>query len=395
MNSKNLVIAFGGMSPEHEVSVLTALQAVAALKKTDYSLIPLYITKSGRWLTGSSLLDLEKFRDLKKLEKECKACTFSQNEFGQPELREMTSNWLLKGRAHTVYALLAAFHGSDGENGAFQGICESFNIPYTGSGVLASAIGMDKVRAKDLCRSHNLPVVEGIDFHEPEWVENNNNILNRAEALNYPLVIKPVHLGSSIGVEVVQDRDGLIKAVETAFRYDAHILIEKAVKPLTEINCSVMGTPDDNRASVCERPVGEKELLSFRDKYMREGGGAKGMFSADRVIPADIDEKLSHSIRESSRQIFRLFGCSGLARLDFLVNSDTGNFYFNEINTIPGSFSFYLWKESGITYPQLLQRLIEIALERNRQKNGRIQSYETNLLNEKAVKGIKGLKSNK
>jgi D-alanine-D-alanine ligase len=395
MNSKNLVIAFGGMSPEHEVSVLTALQAAAALKDSSYSLIPLYITKSGRWLTGKSLLELESFKDLKKIESECIACTFSQNDLGQPVLKELAGSWFSKGISHPVYALLAAFHGSDGENGAFQGICETFNIPYTGSGVLASAIGMDKVRAKDLCRSHNLPVVDGIDFHEPEWVKNSDEIIKRAEALHYPLVIKPVHLGSSIGVEVVWDRDALIQAVETAFRYDAHILIEKAIKPLTEVNCSVMGTPDDNLASVCERPVGEEELLSFRDKYMRETGGAKGMASADRVIPADIDEGLNRSIQETSRSIFRIFGCSGLARLDFLVNSESGEFYFNEINTIPGSFSFYLWKESGFAYPELLEKLIGIALERNRAKNGRIQSYETNLLSEKAVKGIKGMKSNK
>ena len=237
--------------------------------------------------------------------------------------------------------------------------------------------------------------MDGIGFLESEWVDNRDSLIKQAESFEYPLVVKPVHLGSSIGVEIVASREDLIRSVETAFRYDAQLLIEKAVKPLTEINCSVLGSPEENRASVCERPVGKEELLSFRDKYMREEAGTKGMASADRVIPADIDDELTRSIQETSKTIFSLLGCSGLARLDFLVNSDTGHYYFNEINTIPGSFSFYLWKESGVEYPELLEELIKLALERNRKKNGRIQSYVTNLLSEKAVKGIKGLKTNK
>jgi D-alanine-D-alanine ligase len=394
MPEKNLVIAFGGISPEHEVSVLTALQAVSALKEdSDFNLIPLYITKSGKWLTGADLLDLENFKDLKALTSDATPCTFSHNELGQPVLLELSKGWFSKAATYPVYALLNAFHGSDGENGSFQGICETYNIACTGSGVLASALGMDKVKAKELCKSRNIPVVDGIDFHESEWVSSRDQFIREAESFGYPLVVKPVHLGSSIGVEVVKNRENLIRSVETAFRFDAHLLIEKAVAPLTEINCSVLGTPDKNKASVCERPVGKEELLSFKDKYMNESSGAKGMASADRVIPADIENSLTRSIQETSRDIFRLFGCSGLARLDFLVNSDTGDYFFNEINTIPGSFSFYLWKESGLNYPELLNELISIALERNRQKNGRIRSYETNLLSEKAVKGIKGLKT--
>lgn len=395
MSQKNLIVAFGGVSPEHEVSVLTALQAVAALEDSNYTLIPLYITKSGNWLTGEGLLKLENFENLKTVTGEAIPCTFSHNDVGQPVLLELRQGWFSKGTAHPIHALLTAFHGSDGENGSFQGICESYNIPYTGSGVLASALGMDKLRAKEICKSHDLPVVDGIGFHESEWVDDRDSLLQQAESFGYPLVVKPVHLGSSIGVEIVEGRENLIRSVETAFRYDARLLIEKAVKPLTEINCSVLGSPENNRASVCERPIGKEELLSFRDKYMRDESGSKGMASAERVIPADIDDDLTNSIQETSRTIFRLLGCSGLARLDFLVNSDTGEYFFNEINTIPGSFSFYLWKESGVEYPQLLEELIELALERNRQKNGRIQSYETNLLSEKAVKGIKGLKTTK
>ena len=392
--TKNLVIAFGGVSPEHEVSVLTAMQAIAALNDSEFNLVPLYISKSGRWYSGNTLLELENFKDLKDLEANAIPCHFTLNELGQAVLSEEKTGIFSKKRDILIYSVLTAFHGASGENGSFQGICETYNIPYTGSGVMGSSVGMDKVTAKKLCEADRIAVVEGIDFYEDEWVENEDHYINVAENIGYPLIVKPVHLGSSIGVAQAKNRDELKTAIETAFRYDAHLLVEKAVSPLLEINCSVLGTPESNRASVCERPLGKEELLSFSDKYLRDDA-AKGMASADRVIPADIKPELAKSIQETSRTIFRLFNCSGLARFDFLVNRDTERFYFNEINTIPGSFSFYLWKESGLSFPELLRKLIEISLKQHKQKNGRILSYETNLLSKKAVSGIKGLKGTK
>lgn len=392
---KNILVAFGGASPEHEVSVITAHQAIAALNNDDqFHVKPLYITKSGRWLTGDYLLELKHFTDLKKVEAHSNPCAFSQNEFGATVLKESRKSWFSGRDEMVIDTVLVAFHGSKGENGSFQGICEMYNLPYTGSGVMGSAIGMDKVAAKSICRDSGVPVVDGVDFFESGWVENRSDIIDNIEALNYPVIIKPVHLGSSIGVEIVKDREALIRAVETAFKYDHHILVEKVVKPLMEINCSVLGSAHQNRASVCERPVGKEEILSFKDKYMSERA-AKGMASADRIIPADISESLSEDIRNCSQKIFSLLSCSGVARLDFLVDSDTRQFYFNEINTIPGSFSFYLWKESGISFPALLKEMIVIAQSEQRHKGRQIQSYETNLLNSKAVKGIKGLKGTK
>jgi D-alanine-D-alanine ligase len=391
---KTVIVAFGGSSPEHEVSVLTAIQAISALSDSPYTLKPLYISKSGRWFTGDPLKELENYEDLDKLTGRLTPCKFTHNDLGQPILEEGRSGIFSKPKQTVIYAVLTAFHGSEGENGSFQGVCEMYNIPYTGSGVLASAAGMNKVTAKALCRTAGIPVVEGIDFIESHWIESQDQILGQIESIGYPVVVKPVHLGSSIGVKVVSDPETLIEAIETAFRYDEHLLVEKAVSPLTEINCSVIGTAERCETSVCERPLGTEELLSFQDKYMREEGG-KGMASADRIIPADISESLTQKIRNASVDIFKTLNCSGLARLDFLVESDTETFYFNEINTIPGSFSFYLWKESDITFTDLLSRLIDIAVTQHQKKNGRIQSYETNLLSQKAVKGMKGLKGNK
>jgi len=392
---KTILVAFGGASPEHEVSVITAHQAIAALKNDDlFHIKPLYITKSGRWLTGDYLLELNHFTDLTKIETNTNPCSFSQNKFGGTVLVENSKNWFAGSNETVIDTVFIAFHGSKGENGAFQGICEMYNLPYTGSGVMASSIGMDKVAAKTLCRSHGIPVVEGVDFYESEWVEGESIIVNQIENLGYPVIIKPVHLGSSIGVEIVKNRESLIAGVESAFKYDRHILVEKVVKPLMEINCSVLGSSRQTKVSVCERPIGKEEILSYQDKYMAEKG-SKGMASADRIIPADISKSLSEDIQSCSQKIFSLLSCSGVARLDFLVDSDSGQFYFNEINTIPGSFSFYLWKESGITFPDLMKEMIELAESEYRQKGRQIQSYETNLLNTKAVRGIKGLKGTK
>lgn len=393
MSSRNLVVAFGGISPEHEVSVLSAMQVIASLKDTDFNLIPLYVTKSGRWLTGEPLLEMENYQDLDSLKERATRCTFSHDDLGKPILLETeTKGFFSSVNSYPIHAVIPAFHGSEGENGAFQGTCEMYNIPYAGSGVFASSLGMDKVKAKEICRTHDIPVVDGFDFFESEWEDDQQSVLSFAQKLGYPVILKPVTLGSSIGVARADDETELIQAVETAFRYDENLMIEKAVSPLKEINCSVLGTSTDLQTSVCERPLGQDETLSFEDKYQSDDGSQKGMASADREIPADISDELTEKIQSLSAQIFKLFRASGVARLDFLINAETDELFFNEINTIPGSFSFYLWEESGMNMRELMLKLVEIATERHQKKAGRIRSYDTNLLNEKAVTGIKGLK---
>lgn len=392
--SQRLLVAFGGASPEHEVSVLTAIQAMEALKETNYRCIPLYVSKHGQWFTGDHLKDLEQYKDLKKLESESQSCTFSFDEYGNTVLLQTSFGLFKKPKSERIDCVLMAFHGADGENGSFQGACEVFNLPYTGSPVAGSSVGMDKRMAKDICRSHDIPVVDDVWFSEKDWVDSQESLVQKAEKLGYPLFVKPVHLGSSIGVKKVSDRSELIPAIEFGFRYDNILIVEKGVHPLTEINCSVLGDYDELQASVCEQPLGKEELLSFEDKYMSEGGG-KGMASASRKIPAPISDELTKNIQQASLKIFKVLQAQGVARLDFLVNSETNTFYFNEINTIPGSFSFYLWDKTDLPFPKLLIRLIEIAMTSHRSKTGRVRSHETNLLSEKAAKGIKGLKGSK
>jgi D-alanine-D-alanine ligase len=298
-----------------------------------------------------------------------------------------------KPKEWPIYMIVLAFHGGDGENGAFQGLCDVFNIPYTGSGVLGSAIGMDKVTAKRLVRQAGLPVVDWIDFTEQRWIREKELIHGEATGIGYPLFVKPVHLGSSIGITMVEDADKFEAAVEKALRYDSHVFAEKAVRPLQEINCSVIGNSDAAQASVCEQPQGKGESLTFHDKYLSDSSSSKGMASASRIIPAPISDDLTSKIQSMAVRVFQTLGVIGLARLDFLINPETEEIYFNEINTIPGSFSFYLWQHSGLGFDKLILKLVDFGMEEHRRKSGRIRSYETNLLSMKAAKGLKGLKS--
>lgn len=396
MQENNLLIAFGGVSPEHEVSVLTAIQAASALEHSGHTLIPLYITKNGRWLTGSHLLDLESYKDLRLAEQRGIPCHFALDEHGRPRLQFKPGGWLSRPQWKPINTVLCAFHGAEGENGAFQGLCETFNLPYTGSGVSASALGMDKRLTKELCRRNDIPVVDDVWIREGHWIREQDELIRQAEKPGYPLYVKPVTLGSSIGVHRVENRDELIEAIESAFRYDHDLLVEKAVHPLAEINCSVLGDEENLRVSACEQPLGKEELLSFEDKYMQgESGDAKGMASARRTIPAPVSDETTTRIQEMAGLVFRSLGCSGVARLDFLLNPETGKVYFNEINTIPGSFSFYLWEASELRFDRLLEELIHIAGKRHQKKNSRVRSHDINLLSQKAMQGLKGLKGGK
>ena len=282
-------------------------------------------------------------------------------------------------------------------------------MPYTGSGVFGSALGIDKVLSKRLCRDADVPIVPFVAFRESEWGGREEAWLDRCEdELGYPVIVKPARLGSSIGIAKADGRPALDAAIEEALRYDDKVVVEHAVRQLREINCAVLGDPDEAEASVLEEPVRSQgeELLTFQEKYMRgDGDGAKGgrsgakeaeraggMASLDRVIPARLSDEKTQAIRKLAVRVFQLFECAGVARIDFMLDAATDQVYFNEINTIPGSFSFYLWEPSGVPFRELTHRMIEIAQARHRRKNGRIRSYDVNLLSERSLSGLKGAK---
>lgn len=398
MHRYPVAVFFGGPSPEHEVSVITGLQAVSALKERGHDVLPVYVSKGGRWYVGSGLDDIARFKDLAALERSATEMALAPGPGRSLRLVPLDQPIVGRKEGILVDAVLLAFHGGAGENGGVQGLCESMGVPYTGSGVMASSVGMDKVRAKVLCQAADIPVVDWVEITEEDWLGEEDARLDAVvESLGFPAIVKPVHLGSSIGIGRVTDRDELESAIEEAFRYDASVMVERCVSNLREINCSVLGTAGNRRISVLEEPVAGDGTLSFEDKYLRGSGGKgtkggveAGMASLDRIIPAPVSGQVTKHITELAGRIFDALDASGVARIDFLMDDVTHDVWFNEINTIPGSLSFYLWEPTGVPFGELLEQLLELAVERFETRSRRVRTFETNLLDTRAAGGLKG-----
>ena len=406
----NVGVALGGVAPEHEVSIISALQAAAALDRDQYTPVPLYIAKDGTWYTGEALLEVDRYADLDTLLDDAVPVALAPTPHGRLELVEDDNASIFRRlqrppRRIPVDVMLLGLHGGAGENGGLQGLCETFNVPYTSTGIFGSALGMDKVMSKRVCRQAGLPVVDFVAVREGEWAYQEEEGLDRCEAeIGYPMIVKPARCGSSIGIARADTRDELDAAIEDALRYDDKVVVERAVDALREINCSVLGDAHEATPSVLEEPVpsDEEEVLTFQDKYMREegegakegggaknGGGAEGMAAQDRIVPAELSEERTEEIQDMAVRLFHLFECAGVVRIDFMIDEATDQLYFNEINTIPGSFSFYLWEPSGVPFDELVDRLVRIARRRHREQNGRVRTYDVNLLAEKSLEGMK------
>ncbi len=383
MSKHNVALIFGGCTPEHEVSIVTAHQVCLALQE-NHHVFPIYVTKNGEWLTGDALRDLSTFTngtlphpsDFDKV-----AVEFHP----EPKFVINAKHWLgQKVRKRTVLPIdvvFPAIHGMHGEDGTLQGLLELMNLPYIGAGVVGSAVGMDKIMMKAVLNENELPILPYLWWTQYGWETQRDEIIEDVETtLTYPLFVKPAMGGSSIGVSHVNNQTELVSAVEVAGHYSRRILVEKAVEDPVEINCAVMGT-EEPAASVCEQPLTQANFLSFDDKYIHQEEASSGMAGADRKIPAPISEELSLHIQELATRAFQVLDCAGVARIDCLVDVDQ-NVYVNEINTIPGSYSYYLWVHQGIEFPQLVSELIDLALTVHAQKNSLTYTYTTNLLSQ-------------
>lgn len=373
-------VFFGGRSVEHEISVISALQAIHALDADKYEAVPVYITKQGRWLTGGELLDSDNYRDTERLVKRC-AEVYMLPEYGNHRLYRKKSQ-LFGKRATELDLALPVLHGTNGEDGTFQGLLELTGIPYVGCGVLASAVGMDKIAMKMILQESGIPVVDYVWFTDKQWGTGRDRLLSAIESqIGYPAIVKPSNLGSSVGISRAADREELLRAVGNAQLYSTRILVERMVEPLREINCSVAGSADIHNTSVCEEPLRSGEILSYADKYMSGGKNSKGMRSTLRRIPADLPEETSAEIRRLASETFRVLSCEGVARVDFIMDKESGRICVNEINTIPGSLSFYLWEATGFPFAELLDMLVDQALKRTRERELKTVSYDQNIFN--------------
>lgn len=388
---------FGCRSVEHEVSIISAVQAMRAVDKEKYDVVPVYVTKTGEMYTSEKMFEIEPFRDMKALIADSEPVTMIRSG-GDVVLHFLKQKMLRRKEDIVINVAFPVVHGTNCEDGTLQGYLEFLGLPYVGCDVLSSAVGMDKAVFKHVMQAAGLPVLDCICFYAREYAEGREAIIDKAEKeIGYPMIVKPVNLGSSVGISKAKDRAALIDAIDLAVSFSDKVLIEHAVTAIREINCSVVGDTDSCEASVCEEPFMNDEILSYEDKYMgggKKSGNAKGMASLSRKIPADISGEKSSEIRELACKVFKALGGAGVVRIDFIIDTDTDKVYVNEINTIPGSLSFYLWEKTELSYTQLIDKLISLAFRRNRNRENLTFTIDTNILSGVSF-GTKGSKGSK
>ena len=414
-----LGVFFGGKSVEHEISVITMIQALEGIDEEKYEIVPIYIAKDGVMYTGDDLLDLEQYKDLDVLLKRSYKVTLV-NDGKKVNVIRYPAPIIGKKVMNTIDVAFPIVHGTNVEDGTIAGYLNMLGLPYVGPDILASSVGMDKILMKRVLRDARIPVVDFVSFYSMEYIKDEEKVLNEIkEKLNFPVIVKPGNLGSSVGIRKAKTQVELEEAIEFAMEFADRIIVEKAVVKLKEINCSVLGNVVDTEASECEEPFFSDEILSYADKYMggsktkggkmgkfgaAKGGlktagaksGERGMAASQKKLPADITKEQKDIIQKLAQETFKVLGCAGVSRIDFLIDEEDGSIYVNEINTIPGALSYYLWEATGKTVTQEMEELINIAIKRETDREKLTFSYDQNILAmQGGVKGSKGVKDSK
>lgn len=401
MSKMNIAVFFGSRSCEHDVSIVSALQCIEATKAAGFNVTPVYISRDGLWYTGEPLENIETFREFNPMIKGITRVTLDVTAnagdlWAWPPQRAGLFAKVPAPLCH-IDCVIPVFHGWHGEDGTIQGLLEMANIPYASSGVLGSAIGMDKIAMKQILRGAGFPVLDFVWFTREQLKKERQAVIERVEKeIKYPAFIKPAALGSSIGVSRAKNREELERALDVAASYDRRILVEVGVVHPVEINCAAVGYGEDVRASVCEMPVPSSNdtFLDFWQKYLRnastKGEDSRGMKSLSRVVPAPIGDELTGRIQAMTCDIFKLLDCCGTVRVDFILDQND-MLFVNEPNTIPGSLAFYLWKASGLDFPKLIEKMVEDALRAHADKNSSVFAYDSSIL-KKVAAGTKGSK---
>ncbi len=381
-----LMVIFGGKSVEHEISVISAIQAIKHINRDKYNVIPVYMTRSQELYAGKNIDVIEAYQDIAKLTKEADRVALVKDGdkvylVDHPSVRKFRKQ---KTEIDVAFPIV---HGYNVEDGTLQGFLKTLGVPFVGCDVISSAVGMDKHVMKAVLKDVGIPVLDCVVYNKFEYEADREMIVSVCEEkFGYPVIVKPATLGSSIGITKAADKAEFAEALETAFSFATKVLIEPAIVNLREINCSVIGDIEDADASECEEPLNATNILSYEDKYIGNASkGAKnsdsqGMASLARQIPANISPEMRKEIRDLSVKAFKALGCNGVSRIDYLIDTDTNKIYINEINTIPGSLSFYLWEPLGISYEKMIDRLVQLALKRTRDEKGLLDTFETNVL---------------
>ena len=383
-------VMFGGVSVEHEVSIISAVQAMHALNKDKYEVIPIYMAKDRTWYTGAMLTDIEVYKDFEDLKRYAKKVVLI-NKDGKICLE---SQGLFKRIVTDIDIILPVVHGNGVEDGTLAGYLETIGAPFVGPKVLGSALGQDKVVMKQIFESEDIPHVKYDWFYDYEYNANNKEIESRISKLGYPVIVKPATLGSSVGITVVKDESKLAPAILEAIAYDSKVVVEKMVDNLDEVNCSVLGNYEYQETSEIEEVISSDHFLTYNDKYVGGSKGSKkGMVATDRIIPARIDAKTRELVTELAKKTYKALNLSGICRVDFLIDKKSKKVYVNEPNTIPGSLSFYLWEPINKEYDELLDDAITYAIKEYKIIEGKTSSFSSNILsNYGGCKGLKGSK---
>lgn len=386
-------VFFGGKSVEHEVSVISGLQAYNSFNRDKYEPIPIYITKENELYTGEAVGDIANYKNIPALLQKSTRIFF-MCEQGQLQLIRYPVKKMGNSVVAQIDVAFPVVHGANVEDGSLQGFLRHYNIPFVGCDVAASAVTMDKYVMKTVLKDNDIPVLDCVTLNVREYERDEEAAYAKAEnRISYPVIVKPVNLGSSVGIKVAKDREGLKEALEYAFTFGPRVLVERAIMSLREINCAVLGDYERAEASECEEPISSDEILSYEDKYVAGGkGGSEGMRTAKRELPADLTPEKREEIRQLAVRTFQVLNCSGVARIDFMIDRDTDQVYVNEINPIPGSLAFYLWEALGKPYAKLLDDMVNLALKREREEKSVMTSFDTNILQNANLSGAKGVK---
>ncbi len=397
-------VIYGGETVEHEVSIISAMQAMNKLDQEKYDIIPIYITKDREWYTGNMLKDIEVYQDLSLIKKYAKnVVLYCKN--GSYVLQKKS---FPKSIITDVDIILPVVHGTNVEDGGLQGYLQTIGVPFVGSDVYASVVGQDKVYMKDIWKQAKLPMTDYVWFYDVDYKQDSEAVIKKIEKIKYPVIVKPATTGSSVGISVCGNRDELIEGIDDAIQYDKKILVEEVVKNLKEVNIAVMGNYEHQKVSEIEEVLSGNKFLTYADKYIGGGKGklkgakapvkgtSKGMASANRKLPADLDDKVREEVEKVAVEAFRALGSSGNSRIDFLIDEDKNKVYINEINSIPGSLAFYLWEAKGIDFSSVLDEMIRIGVKDYKKRVSKTHSFESNILQGFAahggVKGMKGVK---
>lgn len=381
-------VIFGGETVEHEVSIISAVQAMNKLDNEKYEIIPIYITKEGEWYTGSALREIDTYKDMEVLKRYTKNVVL----YKKNDRFVLQKKGFLKSIVNDIDVMLPVVHGTNVEDGVLQGYLKTIGIPFAGSGVMPSAVGQDKVIQKQVFECTNLPITKYHWFYDCDYKQDSDEVIKEIEKkLKYPMIVKPATLGSSVGISSVEDKKDLKKAIEDAIQYDTKVVVEEKVENLVEVNISVLGNYENSKLSEIEEVITDNALLTYEDKYTGgKKGSSKGMASASRIIPAKIDKKLKETVEDVATKAYRAMGLSGVSRIDFLIDKEKKTVYINEVNTCPGSLAFYLWDAKGKDFTQLLDDLINLAIKDFKKDRKKVRSFKSNILS--GYSGLKGAK---